>query len=97
MVRGRASGGWWEPPCLRAPQGSRVLSEPRPRQPSVCELQDRKRDLHRDSPAWWRQAVPGALGGACAWKGVCVCGGGEPPLVLVMGRRPHPAAGLLES
>lgn len=76
MVRGRASGGWWEPPCLRAPQGSRVLSEPRPRQPSVCELQDRKRDLHRDSPAWWRQAVPGALGGACAWEGVCVCGGG---------------------
>lgn len=70
MVRGRASGGWWEPSRLRAPQGSRVLSEPRPHQPSVCELQGRKRDLHRDSPAWWRQAVPGALGGACAWEGV---------------------------
>ena len=59
-----------------------------PRQPSVCELQGRRRDLQGDRPAWRRQAVPGL------WEGV---GGVPGPLDLVTCGQSHPAAGLREN
>ena len=52
---------------LRAPM---LCPSQGPCQPSVCELQGRRRGLQGDSPAWWRQTVPRlweGVEGAASW------------------------------